>query len=130
MSPKDAKTAALLEKFERLPDLLALARVEEERNGGDRYAIQERLAKEYRSQQRPFVLATPMRHMEQCASGEHHFGAVHYELVVPWGRGLFGPKERSVKFSEVDLHEVREHGASFTPELVEALESPSLSRHQ
>lgn len=128
MSPKDAETAALLEKFERLPDLLALARAEEERSGGDRYAIQERLAKEYRSQQRAFALATPMRHMEQCASGEHHFGDVHYELVVPQGRGLFGPKERSLKFSEVDLHEVREHGASFAPALAEMLRAlPSSS---
>ncbi|WP_224361241.1 hypothetical protein [Hyalangium versicolor] len=123
MSQKDAETAPLLAKFESLPDLLALARREEEQSGGDRYAIQERLAKEHRAQQKPFVLATPMRHMEHCASGEHRFGAVRYELIVPQGRGLFGARELSVKFSEVDLHEVREHGTSFAPEISDVLRS-------
>ncbi|WP_224242176.1 hypothetical protein [Hyalangium gracile] len=128
MSLKDSETAALLETFERLPELLALARSEEERSGGDRHAIQERLAREHREHLRPFVLAMPMRHREHCASGEHQFGAVRYELIVPQGRGLFGPRELSVRFSEVDLHEAREHGAALPPELADVLRELPPSR--
>ncbi len=121
MSQRDAETARLLEKFERVPHLLELARREEEQSGGDRYAIMERLAQEHRKQQRPFLLAMPMRHFEHCASGEHQVGSIDYELIFPQGRGLFGARERSVKFSESELHEVREHFAPFSPELAELL---------
>lgn len=121
MSQRDAETAVLLEKFEKVPNLLTLSQQEAEQGGGDRYAIMERLAKEHRKQQRPFLMAMPMRHMAQCGSGEHRFGAANYELVVPQGRGLFGAKERSVKFSEEVLHQVREHSAPFTPEVAEVI---------
>jgi hypothetical protein len=123
MSPRDAETTMLLEKFERVPHLLELGRREAEQSGGDRYAIMKRLAQEHREQQRPFLLSMPMRHMESCDSREHRFGAVSYELVVPQGRGLFGARERSVKFSERVLHEVREHFAPFTPELAKLIRS-------
>jgi hypothetical protein len=121
MSQRDAETALLLEKFDRVPHLLELARSEAERSGGDRYAIMERLAREHRQQERPFLLAMPMRHFESCDSGEHRFGAVDYELVFPQGRGLLGPKERSVKFSEFDLHQVREHFHPFPPRVADLL---------
>jgi hypothetical protein len=111
----------LLEKLDRVPDLLEEARREEEQKGGDRYAIRDRLAQEHRAQQRPFLLAQPFRHHQSCGSGEHDFGAVEYELVFPQGRGLFGARERTVKFTEKELHEVREHGAALPPKLAELL---------
>jgi hypothetical protein len=113
----------LLEKFERVPHLRRLAHGEAEQSGGDSYTIMERLAQEHRKQQRPFLLSMPMRHMESCDSREHRFGAVSYELIVPQGRGLFGKRERSVKFSERVLHDVREHFAPFTLELAELIRS-------
>jgi hypothetical protein len=121
MSGMDSETALLLEKLERVPDLLEAARREETQKGGDRYAIQSRLAQEHRAQQRPFLLAKPFRHPASCSTKEHSFGAVEYELVFPQGRGLFGARERAVKFTESELHEVREHGASFAPKLAELL---------
>ena len=121
MSQRDAETAMLLEKFERVPHLFELARSEADQSGGDLHATMERLAQEHRKQQRPFLLAMPMRHRDRCASNEHQFGAVNYELVLPQGRGLLGARERSVKFSERELHEVREHSHPFPPELAELL---------
>lgn len=121
MSPADAETARLLEKLDRVPNLLEEARREEEQKGGDRYAIRDRLAQESRDQQRPFLVAQPFRHRETCSTGEHGFGAVDYELIVPQGRGLFGARERSAKFKERELHEVREHGAALPPKLAELL---------
>jgi hypothetical protein len=121
MSPADPETATLLAKLDRVPHLLEEARREETEKGGDRYAILDRLAKEHRAQQRPFLLAKPFRHHETCSTGEHGFGAVEYELVVPQGRGLFGAREKSVKFWEKELHEVREHGAALPPKLAELL---------
>jgi hypothetical protein len=121
MSPVDSETASLLEKLARVTDLLEEARREEEQKGGDRYAIQERLAQEHRAQQRPFLLAQPFRHRASCGSGEHQFGAVEYSLVFPQGRGLFGARERTVKFTQTELHEAREHGAALPPKLAELL---------
>jgi hypothetical protein len=121
MSPVDPETPRLLEKLDRVPDLLKEARSEEEQKGGDRYALMEQRAQEHRTQQRPFLLAKPFRHRVQCSTGEHGFGAVEYELVFPQGKGLFGARERTVKFTETELHEVREHGAALPAKLAELL---------
>lgn len=114
------ETALLLEKLERVPHLLELALSEAERSGGDRYAIQERLAAEHRARKQPFVLASPMRHPGSCAQG-HRFAEVQYQLITLQGGGLFGPRERKVQFHERELHEVREHGAPLPDALAAVL---------
>ncbi|MDY7227929.1 hypothetical protein [Hyalangium rubrum] len=120
MSPSDSETALLLTKLGRVPNLLELAIREETQKGGDRYAIQQRLASEHRALKHPFLLATPMRHFDNCSTGEHLFPATDYELVIPLGKGLlFGTRERSAKFTEMILHETRQHGAPFPPKLAD-----------
>ena len=121
MSLANPETERLLEKLDRVPNLLERASREEREKGGDRYAIKDRLEREHRDQQQPFLLAQPFRHHETCSTGEHGFGAVDYELVVPQGKGLFGARERSAKFKERELHEIREHGAALPPPLAELL---------
>jgi hypothetical protein len=113
------ETSLLLEKLARVPHLLDLAMAEAARSGEDRYTVQERLASEHRARKEPFLLASPMRHPGGCAKG-HRFGEVQYQLITQ-GRGLFGSRERTVRFHEGQLHEVREHGAPLPDELATAL---------
>ena len=109
------ETPRLLEKLERLPNLLQLAMAEAQRSGEDRYAIQERLAAEHRAREQPFLLASPMRQPGSCEHG-HRFAEVQYQLIT-LQRGLFGSREKVVRFAERQLHDVREHGAALPEEL-------------
>lgn len=57
-----------LERFDRLPDLLALAHAS---NARDRYAEQDRLAREHDAQKKPYRLSMPYRQPgHPCSSGE------------------------------------------------------------
>jgi len=113
------ETPRLLEKLERLPNLLQLAMAEAQRSGGDRYAIQERLAQEHRDRKQPYLLASPMRHPGSCEHG-HRFAEVQYQLIT-LQRGFFGTREKRVQFLEGQLHDVREHGAALPEALADLL---------
>ena len=50
MSLANPETARLIEKLDRVPNLLERASREEREKGGDRYAIKDRLEREHREQ--------------------------------------------------------------------------------
>lgn len=106
-----AGTQALLARYDRLPDLLSLARA-----GGarDLHAVQVRLAREHDSLNKPYRLSMPYRRPPQpCRSGEHQVPSIKYTLVNP-------ARNERVELWAAELHEAQTHGAPL-PAAVAAL---------
>lgn len=101
--PSDTRT--LLEKWEAIPDLFTIARVQAQSQGADVHALQKALEKEYRAGKKAFRLTTNYRHQDQCSTKEHMLGAADFLAV--------NPKGESVKFTRMGLHEIEAHGAAF-----------------
>jgi hypothetical protein len=93
----------LLKQLAALPDLLFLAR--DQAKGGDAYALQKKLEREYRAAKKPFKITVVYRHLERCSTKEHQFGAAEILIV--------NPKGDSVKLDGMARHESEAHGAAF-----------------
>jgi hypothetical protein len=104
-APPQPDTQSLLKKWEGIPDLFAIARVQAQSPGADVYTLQKVLEKEYREGKKTFKITTHFRHQDQCSTKEHEIGAADI-LVV-------NPKGESVKFTRMGLHEIEAHGAAF-----------------
>jgi hypothetical protein len=97
------ETTKLFERFDRLPDLLALAQAG---SVPDRYAEQDRLAREHDAQKKPYLLSMPYRQPgHPCSSGEHTPPAIKHTLVNPL-------RNERAELWESELHEARHHGAA------------------
>ena len=102
-------TQSLLKKWETIPDLFTIARVQAQSQGADVHAIQEALEKEYRAGKKPFKTTTNYRHQDRCSTKEHALGAADFLAV--------NPKGESVKFTRMRLHEIEAHGAAFPADI-------------
>ena len=98
-------TQSLLKKWEAIPDLFTIARVQAQSQGADVHALQKALEKEYRAGKKPFKTTTNYRHQDRCSTKEHELGAADFLAV--------NPKGESVKFTRMGLHEIEAHGAAF-----------------
>jgi hypothetical protein len=97
----------LLKKLAALPDLLFLSR--DQAKGGDAYALQKKLEREYRAGKKAFKITVLFRHLEQCSTKEHQFGAAEILMV--------SPKGESVKLGGKVLHEIEAHGSAFPDDI-------------
>lgn len=98
-------TRTLLKKWEAIPDLFVIARVQAQSQGADVHALQKALEKEFRAGKKPFKTTTNYRHQDRCSTKEHELGAADFLAV--------NPKGESVKFTRMGLHEIEAHGAAF-----------------
>lgn len=106
-------TQFLLKKWEAIPDLFTIARVQAQDKGDDVHAIQKALEKEYRAGKKTFKLTTNYRHQDRCSTKEHDLGAADFLAV--------DSKGESVKFTRMGLHEIEAHGAAFPAAIADFL---------
>ncbi len=109
---------ALLDAYDSLPDLLAMAWQMRAVARADVYRIQDELREEYRRQGLPFRWSMPYRRPFQCDLCGYNNTEVLHELENP-AAGEAAPALRQVEVSELAVHQAREHGASL-PEDVQA----------
>ncbi len=92
-----------LERFNRLPDLTAVARANDTR---DIYAEQNRLARDYDARKKPYRVSVPYRNPARpCKSGQHSVASIKHTLVNP-------VRNERAELWEADLHEAQAHGAA------------------
>ena len=95
----------ILDIFDRIPDLLAMAR-EEVGASGDVYRQQNVLRSTFQEQQRPYRWSMPMRHFLECPVCGKEMTDVRHEL---------GDGTNTVKLDSGSVHEAREHDIPFPP---------------
>ncbi len=100
---KVQKMKQALERFDRLPDLTAVALASGTR---DIYAEQDRLAREYDARKKPYRVSVPYRNPSRpCKSGGHSVASIRHTLVNP-------TRSERVELWEAELHEAQVHGAA------------------
>ena len=98
-------TGNALSIFDRIPDLLAMAR-EEVGPRGDVYRRQDALRKRFQKERKPYRWSMPMRHFLHCPICGMEMTDVKHEL---------GDGTTKVELNSGTVHEVREHGVPFPP---------------
>jgi len=106
------KETELLEVFDALPDLLALAREIEARDGGYAYEIQNNLREEHRKKGIPFKWSMPYRHIDRCDQCDYYYTAIKHELENPRIKNRSSHLYQVVIW-DIDIHKIREHGQPF-----------------
>jgi hypothetical protein len=109
----------LLDTFDRLPDLLALAKARDPVNV---YAVQDQLREKYRGTGQATHWSMPFRHLYQCGTCGVREGEVLHELE--WTSR--GPDR--VRFHESELHRIRQHGDAFPDDVATFLEQVDAAR--
>jgi hypothetical protein len=105
----------LIEVFDSLPDLLALANDIKEAEGGYAYEIQDILQEEHRNEGIPFKWSMPYRHIDRCDQCDYANTAIKHELENPEIQDSASPLYQ-VKIWDVDIHKIKEHKESFPPD--------------
>lgn len=98
-------------RLELIPDVGVVARLE-----GEPASLEARrteLVRVFREAGRPYRRVTPYSQLAACASGEHRVPALEYAVVLPRPEG-----DAVLTVSERELHELRQHGAEPSLELV------------
>ena len=111
-----SKDTDLLQVFDDLPDLLAMANEIQKNEGGYSYEIQDGLREEYRQEGKPFKGSMLYRHIDRCSQCDYHNTAIQHQLENPQINDDRSPL-RVVVVWEIAIHEMREHGESMPPEL-------------
>jgi hypothetical protein len=114
------KEIGLLQVFDSLPDLLALARQIKERDGGYAYEIQDNLRKEHRKKKLPFKWSMPYRHIDRCDQCDYYNTAIKHELENPQIKDHSSPLHQ-VQLWAMDIHKIREHQVLIPPDLQDFL---------
>jgi hypothetical protein len=104
--------ADLLEVFDALPDLLAMAEEIKNQDGGYRYEIQDKLREEHRKKGIPFKWSMPYRHIDRCDQCDYNKTAIKHELENPKIKDRASPLYQVVIW-DIDIHKIREHGQPF-----------------
>jgi hypothetical protein len=102
----------LLQLFDNLSDLLALAVDIQERDGGSRYAIQDNLREEHRNKGFPFKWSMPYRHPDRCNQCNYVNTAIKHELENPQIKDRNSPLYQVIIW-DIDIHKIREHRQPF-----------------
>jgi len=108
----------LLLVFEHIPDLLGLAREQPDSPEGI-YTKQDALREKYRLLKQPLRWSMPYRHLDTCP--ECNYQATAVQIIIEQSVDDGSPPLQAVVW-EIDLHKIRFHGASFTPECRHLLE--------
>jgi hypothetical protein len=111
-----AEREHLLYEFDQVADLLAMARRDRKDPNQDVFAAQDALRAEFMKRKSPFKYTIPPTRVGACSTMMHQVPDFKYVLVKP-NEGLKPPAiARQVEVTEMQLHEIREHGADFNAE--------------
>ena len=114
--PRDS----LLAIFDLLPDILAMA-ADEERDSTDNLTeICDRLVEAYRIERAPFKWATSTGTTVVCSRCRAREAALRWDLENP--SVLQDSPLRSARLDSDLIHDVRQHGAGFPPQVAAFLE--------
>ena len=113
----------LLEVYDRLPDLLAMAmEIAEKESRVGRYQIQDELREEHRERGEPFRWSMLYRSIYRCSKCDYADTVVKHELENPQVKDKSSPLHL-VRLNGEEVHDIREHGGSFSEECKAFLES-------
>jgi hypothetical protein len=111
-----SKVTKLLQVFDDLPDLLAMANEIQEKEGGYSYDIQDRLREQYRQEGTPFKWSMPYRHIDTCQHCKYANTAIQYQLENPQIQDNTSPLRQALVW-DIAIHEMREHQEPMPREL-------------
>jgi transposase len=113
---KMSKNTKLLQVFDDLPDLLAMANEIEEKDGGYSYDIQDKLREQYRREGRPFKYSMLFRHLDTCQYCNYVNASIQHEFENPQIQDTSSPLHIMIVM-DIQIHEMREHQEPMPPEL-------------
>lgn len=114
------KDTKLLQIFDDLPDLLAMANEIEGKEGGYSYAIQDKLQDQYRGEGKPFKYSMLFRHLDTCQHCNYVNASIQHQLENPQIQGTSSPL-RMMIVMDIQIHKMREHQEPMPKELREFL---------
>ena len=125
---RDLTDSELLEVYDRLSDLLAMAiEIKEKESRVGRYEIQNELREEHRERGEPFRWSMLYRSIYRCTKCDYANTVVKHELENPQVKDKSSPLHLA-RLNGEDAHDIREHGGSFSAECRAFLEHVDLQK--